>query len=237
MNNNGWIKLHRSLLEWEWYQDHNVVIVFLHCLLRANHKDKKWQGIIIQKGSFITSYQNMSKELSGKNGSLSVQQVRTALNKLKSTNEITIKTSNKYTCISINNWSEYQDDNTQDNKQITNKQQTNNKQITTNKNDKNIKNIKNISNTSPLKGKRLPKDDELTQTDFEEIAGTYKVPLAFVLSKWEDVLNYCHSNNKKYANFKRVLSAWVKKDAIKIRKDFNDKRESKSSIAFFNEEA
>ena len=40
----GYIKLHRKLLEWEWYSDTNVKIVFLHCLLMANHDDTKWRG-------------------------------------------------------------------------------------------------------------------------------------------------------------------------------------------------
>lgn len=39
----GWIKLHRKLINWEWYQDTNVKVVFLHLLLIANHEDKKWQ--------------------------------------------------------------------------------------------------------------------------------------------------------------------------------------------------
>lgn len=57
---------------------------------------------------------------------ISAQQTRTALDKLKSTNEITIKTTNKYSVVSINNYSQYQSDNKQDNKQTTNKQQSKN---------------------------------------------------------------------------------------------------------------
>lgn len=231
MNNNGWIKLHRSLLTWEWYQDHNVVIVFLHCLLKANHEEKKWQGTIIKKGTFITSQPHLAQETG-----LSVQNIRTCLSKLKSTGELTVKTTSKYTLISINNYDDFQDTNRQTNRLSTDDQQTINRLPTTTKNIKNIKNNKNIY-TSPLKGRRLPKEDELTQADFEEISEKYKVPLSFVLSKWDDLLNYCHGNNKKYKDFKRTLSTWVKKDAIKIRKDENDKRQSKSSITFFNEEA
>lgn len=150
--NNGYIKLHRQFLEWEWYQNPNVVSVFLHCLLKANYTDKKWQGITIKKGSFITSYQKISNELSGKTGGLSVQQVRTALENLKSTGELTIKTSNKYTHISINNWSYFQDDNTQLNKQIT-----------TTKNNKNNKNNIKINlnrRTAEQVAFQFPKESE-----------------------------------------------------------------------------
>lgn len=131
----GFIKLHRQITEWEWYSNINVCRLFIHCLLKANHKDNKWQGIVIERGSFITSIENLAFETG-----LSGQQVRTALNKLKTTGEITSKTTNRYSIISIKNWNSYQLDNTQDNKQITNKQQTNNKQITTNNNDNNVKN-------------------------------------------------------------------------------------------------
>lgn len=145
----GWIKLYRKMIDWEWYQDKNVKELFIHLLLTVNHKDQKWRGIEIKRGQRITSLEHLSKEIN-----LSVMQIRTAINKLKSTNEITVKTTNKYTLITIVKYNDYQcqdiidnkQNNTQDNNQITNEQQTNNKQITTNKNDKNIKNQKEKKN-------------------------------------------------------------------------------------------
>ena len=120
----GWIKIHRKMVEWEWYNDNNVKILFLHLLLTANHKDKKWRGTIIKRGQKITSLTNLAEETQ-----LTVQQTRTALDKLKSTNEITIKTTNKYTIITIEKYSDYQDydeeNNTQNN--IRNNKQTTNK--------------------------------------------------------------------------------------------------------------
>ena len=139
MKTTGWIKLHRSFIDWEWYDQPNMVWLFIKCLMLANHEDKKWHGIDIKRGSFITSYEN----LSSKKAQVSVQQVRTALKRLKLTGEITIKTTNQYTHISINNYDEYQSLNTQNNKQITNKKQTDNKRITTTKELKNIR-IKEI---------------------------------------------------------------------------------------------
>jgi hypothetical protein len=37
----GWIKIHRSILEWEWYEDTNTFRLFMHLILKANHKDRK----------------------------------------------------------------------------------------------------------------------------------------------------------------------------------------------------
>ena len=134
----GWIKLHRQLLEWEWYDDLNTRVLFIHLLLRANHKDNTWHGIDIKCGEVLTGRKKLSKEVG-----LSEQQTRSSLIKLKSTNEITIKTTNKYSFIKINNWNDYQQDNQQTTTRATNKQPTNNQQITTNKNDKKVKNEKN----------------------------------------------------------------------------------------------
>lgn len=115
------------MLDWEWLDEPITMWVFFKCLLLANHEEKRWKGVLVEKGTFITSYAS----LSSKKAKVSVQQVRTSLERLKSTGEITIKTTNKYTIVTLCNWSTYQSDNTQDNKQITNKQQTNKQ--TTNK--------------------------------------------------------------------------------------------------------
>jgi len=127
----GWIKLHRSFLDWEWYHDKNVKDVFLHLMLTVNYDKKRWQGIDIYPGQIVTSRKNLAAKLD-----YSEQQVRTILNKLKSTSEITIKSTNKYTIITLLNWDNYQMDtknNQQNTNKTTNEQPTNNQQVTTTK--------------------------------------------------------------------------------------------------------
>lgn len=136
----GYVRLFRALKDWEWFTDVNTCHLFIYCLLRANHKDTVWRGVTIQRGSFVTSLENLSLETG-----LSFQQVRTALKKLNSTYEVTSKGYSSYSVITINKWEQYQPDNTQSNKQITNEQQTNNKQITT---DNNVNNENNILNNN-----------------------------------------------------------------------------------------
>jgi len=123
---NSWLKLYRKFLDWEWYDDINACRLFIHLLLKANYKDKKWKGELIKRGSFITSLGNLSEETG-----LTVQQTRSTLNKLISTHEITKHSTSHYTRITVNNYNEYQVSNTPNNKPITNQQQTNNKPITT----------------------------------------------------------------------------------------------------------
>lgn len=131
----GWIKLHRQLLEWEWYDDINTKCLFLHCLLKANHKDKTWRGVKIKKGSFLTGREKLSSETG-----LTEQQIRTCLRKLKSTRDITTKSTSKGTVLTVENYSFYQNcENNQPAKQPRNAPEDN-QQVTTTKNDKNDKN-------------------------------------------------------------------------------------------------
>ena len=141
----GWIKVPRSIIQWNWYEDTVTKSVFLHLLLLANHTDAKWREIVIRRGQLVTSYIHLSQALH-----ISVQQVKTALKHLKSTNEIFTVSTNKYTIVTICHYDCYQNSveksNTQSNQQITQQQtfekHTNNNQLTTNKNSNNENNIK-----------------------------------------------------------------------------------------------
>ena len=128
----GWIKLHRQIIDWEWYTDHNTFRVFLHLLLTANHKDKKYKGMELKAGTIVTS-----RDLLSFATGLSVRQVRTALDKLKTTNELTIKTSPQGTIIQIVNYVKYQIETNE----LTNERPTNDQQTTSNNNVKKERNI------------------------------------------------------------------------------------------------
>lgn len=127
----GWIKLHRAMTEWEWRRDLPVYRIFMELLITANYEPSRFEGYTIPVGSLVTGRKSLSV-ITG----LTEQQVRTSLNKLISTNEITIKTTNKFSIISIVNWSKYQGDNQETNQPITNDQPTINQRITTSKESK-----------------------------------------------------------------------------------------------------
>ena len=145
MENQGWIKFHRKFINWEWYDDINTSRLFIHCLLKANHQDRKWRGITIKKGQFVTSLSKLSKE-----SGLSLQQTRTSISKLKSTHDLTYTPTSKYTLITLDNFKKYQNSNTASNTlpntKITNEQHSNNNQVTTNNNDKEYKELKEYTN-------------------------------------------------------------------------------------------
>ena len=136
---NGYIKLHRQLLDWEWYKDTNTKIVFLHLMLCANFKDGNWRGQAVKRGQFITTYKTLSADLG-----LSLQQIRTTFEKMKSTNDITwiptgkniLVTVVKFDVYQSNEQDEQHDEQHDSNNKTTTKQQQRNNE----KKDKNDKN-------------------------------------------------------------------------------------------------
>jgi hypothetical protein len=199
----SWIKLFRKIREWEWYQDGNTFRLFLELILTANIEDKKWRGVDVKRGQIITGRIKLSKILG-----VSEQSIRTSLTKLKSTNELTIKSTNKYTLITINNYNLYQ----QLTNKSTNEQPTTNQQLTTTKEYKNIR-IKEV------KKSKYSDPSHLTDDNFQEIANKYLVPISFVKSKFDDMINWHEKNPQKnyYKNYLSALRDWVKRDSLKIK--------------------
>jgi hypothetical protein len=165
MDNSGWIKLHRKLLDNPITSKPNWLWLWIYLLLKANHEPNSiiWNGkpMVIERGQLLTGFHTLKKETR-----LTLQVTRSALEYLKTTHQITIKTTNKWSLITINNYDTYQEIT----HKITNQQQTNNKQITTNKNNKNDKNEK--KNTyMPFFKKFISDFNQLTGKHYKETAG------------------------------------------------------------------
>lgn len=138
----GWIQLHRNLVKWEWYSDVNTCHLFIHLLLSANHQETRWRGQVILPGQLLTGRGKLA-ETSG----LSERSVRTSLHKLKTTSEVTSKSYNKYSVITITNWSKYQSYP----QGATSKRPASDQQATTSNNHNNENNVKNQDQGDPLK--------------------------------------------------------------------------------------
>lgn len=122
----GWIKIHYKFLSWEWFQDDGMVRLFINLLLRANFQPKKWKGILLERGQLVTGRKQLSIETG-----LSEQTIRTCLQRLEDTGEITRKTTNKFSIVTICNYDTYQYDESNSNQQLTNNQPATNQQSTT----------------------------------------------------------------------------------------------------------
>lgn len=143
----GWVKLWRKAIDSGLIKNHNVWVFWTYCLLKANHeKDYKqvigFQEIKLQPGQFIFGLHKASDETG-----LSVQKIRTCLSFLKKYKNLTIKSTNKFSIITIINWGTYQKEslapNKQSNKQVTSGQQAgNNKQEPKNQRTEEVKKTK-----------------------------------------------------------------------------------------------
>lgn len=99
----GYVKIFRSMLNWEWYKNPYVTRVFLHFLLCATSKNYCKNANVLKQGSFWTTRRHVARALD-----ISEYQVRKAIKKLVSTNEIACRSTPYGTYISIVNWNFYQ---------------------------------------------------------------------------------------------------------------------------------
>ena len=207
----SFIVINRKILKWQWYDDMNTKTLFLHLLLKANWEDKEWHNILVKRGQLITGRKKLSEETG-----LSERQIRTSLDKLISTNEITKSITNKYTIITINNYSKYQDYD----QQMANKRPTNDQQTTTTKQYNNITNKQYISSSSLYEFVEQNFGRLLSSTEYEEI------------SSWEDseltryAIKQAVLNNKcgiKYIS--RILSAYERENIKTVQQAQERERE------------
>lgn len=193
----GFILMHRKILDWEWYSDINTRILFIHLLIKANHKTSKWKNIEVLRGQLITSLEHLAVETG-----LSIQQVRTCLTKLKSTSEITCKSTSRYSIIMLNNYNQYQGE------QKLN-QQENIKQVTTNNNDNNVNNKKTPPPISSSKKMGDEAEDEIKFLSFLKTKSGYP----YNDEKDRKLYQYLKGNFPQINLLKRV-SEWIELNKI-----------------------
>jgi hypothetical protein len=126
----GFIKIFRKLIEWEWFKNSETVHLFIYLILKANFKPSYFMGHDIPRGSLVCGRKQLAEDTG-----ISEQSIRTILDRLKSTSEITSKSTNKFSIITICNYDSYQFDlkkSTNKSTSIsTNNQPTTNQQLTT----------------------------------------------------------------------------------------------------------
>lgn len=141
----SYIKLDRRICEWEWFTDGNTLKLWIYLLANAQYKDTKFKGIEIKRGQIITGRKKLAECLG-----MSERQIRSCLKHLEKTQEVTIKSTNRFTLITIVKYDFYQgggdDSDQQSDQQVTNKRPAS---------DHNTRNIrrkegKNIYNTIPV---------------------------------------------------------------------------------------
>ena len=224
------VKLHRSITKWRWYKNQNTKALFIHLMIIANIKDQPFENITVKRGQVITSLASLSSQTG-----LTMNQVRTALQHLISTKEITSKTTTKYTIITIKNYDEYQ----KVTKEITNEPQTDNKQITNKpqqyKKEKNIKNVKNEREckTTPKNTFGEFNNVYLTETEVANLKQRY--PKDYV-NKIEKLSAYLESTGKEYNSHYAVLLQWLAEDLAKAQQSGGGKSYGNKAVNTLQQE-
>ncbi len=112
----GFVKIDRSLLEWEWYDDANMVRLWLHLNLKASYKESSWQGMQVTRGQIITGRKKLADETG-----MSERQVRTCLNRMLESGKITIESTNRFSIITICKSDSYENNSEPNDQQATSK--------------------------------------------------------------------------------------------------------------------
>ncbi len=220
--NQGWVKMHRSMLDWEWYSDINTCRLFTHLILKANHKEGKWRGILIKRGQTLTSLNTLESETG-----LSKSKIRTAIKKLISTREIAQQSHSQHTVFTIVNYDSYQGDDTPIDTAVTHESQTIDTRLTSNKNDKNNKNVKN---------------DKFSKPSLQELIdyfGQYAAEKSFFINRDEPEKFYDFYESKnwlvgkvKMKNWKAAVRNWLRGNSNKPQQPQQPQAQAKAPRAF-----
>jgi hypothetical protein len=146
----GYVCLWRKMMDNGMMRNSHLLHVWIWCLMKASHKAHKMMVGFVEvdllPGQFV-----FGRKAAALDTGLGEQTIRTCLNSLKSTSNITIKVTNKFSILTICNWATYQSSISQSNQQInqqinqplTSNQPASNQQLTTNNNGNNADNVKN----------------------------------------------------------------------------------------------
>jgi len=223
---NGWIKLHRKILDNPIImKDSDHLAVWAYLLLNATHAEYpalfKGQKIMLQPGQLLTGRKSIADQLK-----ISESKVTRILNAFKSEQQIEQQTSNKNRLISIINWDLYQISEQQIEAQMNNNRTTGEQQVNTNKNIKNIKNDKNeISNISDSIESKPPKPVKHKYGEYKNVLLTdeelqkLKTEYSDYEKRIDNLSEYVESTGKKYKSHYATIRKWARKDKESGKKE------------------
>ena len=113
--NTGWVRLYRSTLGWEWFDDPLTLQLWVVCLLKANYLPTRWRGVEIERGAFVTSVDSLCAETGQ-----TTRQIRTRLARLQASGEISVRATNYKSIITVCKFDTYQPLENENDKRPTN---------------------------------------------------------------------------------------------------------------------
>lgn len=195
---NGFIRLHRKFLQWEWYRNPNIKLLFLHLLLSANWKDTTWRGIELHPGELIRTDENLSKEIG-----ITKRQVRSSFLSLRQSGEVSMRYASGSRIITVKNWSKYQSNVTA---LVTDPVTARSPKLSTDEEYKEVKNIRSMYTPH-------------TPPTFEEVQD-YCLQNGYQNTDVQAFMDYNEAQNWKM-DWRKALVLWNKKDKERGKRSGN----------------
>jgi hypothetical protein len=149
--NRGYVRLWRKSLDAGWIKNHRLWAFWTWCLMKATHKEFDaivgLQTIHLFPGQFVFGRKTAAKETG-----LTERGIRTIIDCLRKAGNLTIKTTNKFSVISILNWGIYQSQE-DENDQLNDQLPTSNRPHTITKEHKNKRTPADFSEIPTLKNR------------------------------------------------------------------------------------
>ena len=228
----GWIKLHRKILDSSVFANEKMLKVWLWCLFKANWEDKKTmigtREVELKRGQFIFGRKKASVELD-----IPPTTINRLMHRLADMKMIELKVDSKWTLVTVENYTKYQGDDSAsgqimdskwtDNGQIMDSKWTDNGQIMDTA--KNIKNIKNIKKEKEYKEREERKEKEKEKEKAED--GKNIPPTLDEINAWMDKKGYTFDGEQffdfyeskgwmvgknKMQNWHSAMSTWEKRE-------------------------
>ncbi|WP_438310882.1 hypothetical protein [Sporosarcina sp. FA9] len=148
----GWISLHRKLMDNPIYSNANMLKLWIHCLMKASHSGRDQlvgnQMVKLEVGEFVTGRNALADEFNKGAKKAEVISAITLWRWLKNFEEwqmLNIKTTTKYSVVTVSNWSEHQGGE----QQVNSKRTTDEQQVNT------INNVNKVNNDNKENKKEL----------------------------------------------------------------------------------
>lgn len=229
----GWVKLHRCLINKPIFDNANLLKVWIWCLCKATHSEHDQlvglQKVKLTPGQFIFGRIKAAEELN-----IPQSTVWRLMTFLKDNESLDIKTNNKYSIITIDNWASYQADTNKTDNKVDNERTTDGQQMDTNKNVKTVKNVKKYTYSmlhSQL-AERLVDKITLNNNNFKQPSN---------MDSWSNEIRLMMDNDKRTVRQIESVIDWCQKDPFwqsnilsvkKLREKF-DQLEIKMKLSIY----
>lgn len=167
----GYVKLWRKAFDSGLHQNHMAFTAWMWILAHAAHKPHRQvvgsSFVDLLPGQLVVGRKSLAATLK-----MSEQNIRTVLQLLEKCENLTIKSTNKFSVLTVVNWELYQGDDAETTNKVTSTQPAPNQHLTTIKNEKNEKHEKNLKgNSATAKPAAVVADDFLLTKSGKKLTG------------------------------------------------------------------